>query len=179
MILTSSILAWIEASGSVLADVLCRERKEGEVSRALDGDGQPALVLGARSSLPAVSDLATICQEAAEGRDVLVVDDLGLFETECANFAASLIATTAVASPSGSTASRASTRTRGWAGCGRRPSGAFRGRLLRRSGCLFSHVPSVSPRVVMQATPSGTLARRERDGVTCYRVVKMEVQDEL
>jgi hypothetical protein len=51
----------------VLADVLSRERKEGEVSRALDGDGQPALVLGARSRLPAASDFASISQEAAEG----------------------------------------------------------------------------------------------------------------
>jgi hypothetical protein len=51
----------------VLADVLSRERKEGEVSRALDGDGQSALVLGARSRLTAVSDFPAVCQEAAEG----------------------------------------------------------------------------------------------------------------
>ena len=91
----------------MLADVLCRERKEGEVSRALDGDGQPALVLGARSSLPAFSDLATICQEAAEGRDVLVVDDFALFETERADLLSSLVATAAVASPSVAAAPRA------------------------------------------------------------------------
>ena len=51
----------------MLADVLSRERKEGQVSRALDGDGQSALVLGARSRFSAVFDFATICQEAAEG----------------------------------------------------------------------------------------------------------------
>jgi hypothetical protein len=84
----------------VLADVLCRERKKGEVSRALDGDGQSALVLGARSSLPAVFDLATICQEAAERRDILVVDYFGLFQTERADLLPALVATAAVASPS-------------------------------------------------------------------------------
>ena len=87
------------ASGSVLADVFSGERKEGQMSGALDGDGQPALVLSARSGLAAAPDLAAVCEEAAQRRDVLVVDDFGLFKTECADFAPSLEASSTVAPP--------------------------------------------------------------------------------
>jgi hypothetical protein len=87
------------ASGSVLADVFSREWKEGQMAGALDGDGQPALVLGARSGLAPAPDLAAVCEEAAQRRDILVVDDLGLFKTECADFAPSLEASSTVGPP--------------------------------------------------------------------------------
>jgi len=61
--------------------------EQGQVPRALDGNGQPALVPGASACFPSILDLAALGQVAAQSGQVLIVYLLGLFQTECADFA--------------------------------------------------------------------------------------------
>jgi hypothetical protein len=50
------------------------EGKQGEVPRALDGDGEGALALRGESRLAARFDLAALGDEAAQAGDILVID---------------------------------------------------------------------------------------------------------
>jgi len=43
----------------------CHKRQERHVPRTLDGDRQPALMLGAHTGLPARANLATLIDETA------------------------------------------------------------------------------------------------------------------
>ena len=93
-------------SGSlVLAYVLSCIGKQGYVTCSLDGHSKPALVLGTGSGLSPTLDLAAVCQETPEGRYILVVDLLALFQAERADLASSSEAATPIVSP-GSLASR-------------------------------------------------------------------------
>ena len=65
-----------------------RERKQGDVPRPLDGQGQLALVLGAGAEHPARQDLAPLGDEPREQLHVLVVDVVDLVRAELADLAA-------------------------------------------------------------------------------------------
>lgn len=64
--------------------------EQGQVPRALDGNGQTALVFGTSASFPSIFDLAALGQIAAQGGHVLVVYGLGFLQAESAYFAAAL-----------------------------------------------------------------------------------------
>ena len=66
-------------------------------ARDLLGDGQLALVPGARAGLPARLDLGALREVAAEAVDLLVVDGDGLVGAERAHLAAAAVAIEVVA----------------------------------------------------------------------------------
>jgi hypothetical protein len=77
--------------------VLGRVRKERDVSGALEGDRQLALVAGARAGLASRLDLRSLGQVTAEAVDLLVVDLNGLVGAERADLATASIAVEVVA----------------------------------------------------------------------------------
>ena len=81
---------WFSSQGSrclVASDMLGGDWEQGQMPGTLDGNGQPALVLGASACFPSILDLAALGQVAAQGGQVLVVYRLGFFQTESAHFA--------------------------------------------------------------------------------------------
>jgi len=56
------------------------------MTRALDRDGQMALMPGARAGLAARADFATIAQEAAQLIGLLIIDRFDLVDTELTDF---------------------------------------------------------------------------------------------
>jgi len=62
--------------------VLAGVRKKRHEPGALEGDGKPALVLGACTRLPAGLDLPAIGKEPAQPVDVLVVDRFCLLDAK-------------------------------------------------------------------------------------------------
>lgn len=67
--------------------MLCGKREQGQVPCALDGRSQAALVLGARASLAAGLDLASLSEKSARRRYFLVVDSPFLVQAEGTDFA--------------------------------------------------------------------------------------------
>jgi hypothetical protein len=76
-----------------LAVKFCNKGQKGDVTGALDGLGQLALMLGARASLASRPDLAATAHIAIQQRQILVVDCLNIFSAELADFLASGIST--------------------------------------------------------------------------------------
>jgi len=60
-------------------------RKQRDVTRALERDGEAPLVPSAGSGHPPRQDLASLAHEATKARDLLVVDEVNLLDTEVAN----------------------------------------------------------------------------------------------
>src|SRR5688500_16847359 len=75
-------------------NVLCRERKQGEVTGPLERRREHALVSRARAGLPSRLDLATVGDVAAKTAGLFVVDVLDLVDAERADPAPSEPATT-------------------------------------------------------------------------------------
>ena len=67
--------------------MFCGKREQGQVPGALDGRSQAALVLGARASLAAGLDLASLSEKSARRRYVLVINSPALIQTEGTDFA--------------------------------------------------------------------------------------------
>src|SRR5262245_11773018 len=71
--------------------MLCRERQQGHDASALERDGEPTLVLGARSGLAPWLDLATVRQETPESLCIFIIDFAHVVNTELAHLAARAI----------------------------------------------------------------------------------------
>lgn len=67
---------------------LRHEGQKGDVSRSLDCDSQPALMLGARTGLATRANLAPVTDVTLQDSQVLVVDDGCIFTAELTNFSA-------------------------------------------------------------------------------------------
>ena len=80
-----------EPVAALRAHVLRSVRQQGHVARALERDGQRALVLGAGAGLAARLDLGPLADVAAEAIDLLVVDGLGLVGAEGTDLAAAAV----------------------------------------------------------------------------------------
>lgn len=76
---------------SISADVFCSEWDQGQMSCALDCNGQSALMLETRTCLAPAPDLAPIGQIAAQSAQVLVVNGFRLLQAETAHFLASAV----------------------------------------------------------------------------------------
>src|SRR5258708_4580681 len=72
----------------VAAQVVCREGQQRQVTRPFDGDGQAALMFGARPGLAARANLPSIRQVAAKGVGVFVGYFLDFVQAKIADFAA-------------------------------------------------------------------------------------------
>ena len=79
------------------AEVLRRVREQRHVARALERDGELALVRGARAGLPARLDLGALGEVAAEAVDLLVVDHDRLVGAEGADLPPPAVAVVVVA----------------------------------------------------------------------------------
>jgi hypothetical protein len=90
---------WVTTPAGSLAGTSCgsalllAERQQCNVPGALDRPSQHALVLGARSGLPARLDLAAIRHIPAQASEVLVVDGSDAIHAKGADFAAWEVAT--------------------------------------------------------------------------------------
>ena len=82
--------------------MLCGKREQSQVPGALDGIGQTALVLGARASLPAGLDLASLSEKSARRRYFLVVNSPLLVQAEGTDFAPGLPTAACLPSRAGS-----------------------------------------------------------------------------
>ncbi len=82
-------------------DVLCSKREQGQVPGALDSIGQTALVLGARASLAAGLDLASLGEKSARRRYFLIVNSPLLVQAEGTDFAPGLPAPASLPSRAG------------------------------------------------------------------------------
>src|SRR3954471_12760658 len=82
-----------EDAGDV--DVLGRERQQGHVTGALQGDGEHALVPGARAGLATRLDLAAVGNVATQLARVLVIDLVDLVDAERTDAPATETAATA------------------------------------------------------------------------------------
>ena len=61
------------------------EGEERNVTGALDGVGERALVLGAITGDPASNDFSFLCQELRETFDILIIDESDLLAAKPAN----------------------------------------------------------------------------------------------
>ena len=82
--------------------MLCGKREQSQVPGALDGIGQTALVLGARASLAAGLDLASLSEKSARRRYFLIVNGPLLVQAEGTDFAPGLPAPSSLPSLVGS-----------------------------------------------------------------------------
>ena len=62
------------------------ERKQGDILRPLDHDGQPTLVARAGAGHAAGQDLAALLNERREDLGLFVIDEIGLIDAETADF---------------------------------------------------------------------------------------------
>lgn len=75
----------VELRRCCLTGLLTRERQQGDVPAALDGNGDLPLMAGAVAGNAAGKDLAALGDEELHGLEVLVVDKRRLVDTEPAD----------------------------------------------------------------------------------------------
>ena len=88
-----------------------RERKQGDVARALDRFTEPALMAGANARHAARENLAAFLNELRQDIGALVVDEVHLLDTELADLLLAEILTLATARATGTTRSAWATFT--------------------------------------------------------------------
>ena len=84
-----------------------RERKQGDVARALDRFTEPALMAGANARHAARENLAAFLNELRQDIGALVVDKVHLLDTELADFLFAEVLALAAARTAGTTAGTA------------------------------------------------------------------------
>src|SRR4051812_7557637 len=78
----------VAVAAALVAAVGADVRQQGQLARTLDGRRDLVLVAAARARDAPGADLAAIRDELAQGRDVLVVDELNLVAAVLAGLAA-------------------------------------------------------------------------------------------
>src|SRR5438552_16986205 len=79
-------LRWFDRARSRAARGAASERQQRDISSALDGDTEPALMTSANSGHAARENLAALLHELRKNVGALVVEQIHFFDTEFADF---------------------------------------------------------------------------------------------